>query len=721
MARSPSLRDDPSSRLRLLGELLLVVAIAVLLATLGVALRADEARAGDRLLLVASLSALALTCAGAVVTCCLAPRARVEDERDTAMRGLEVSFAHAPVGLVFHDREGHHLRGNAALAQVGGVPPEHLTGKTVREVAPAYAAEVERCLAKVFDTGQPVREVEVTGPMAAYPGEVRHLSLNYFPVLRAGGEVLCAAGFILDITERKRAEAELRASYARLRRLWGSNILGVLYANGDGEVVDANDAALRMVGYSREELCAGAARFRALTPTEHAPHDAQGLAEARERGACTPYEKVYVRKDGGQVHVLIGYATLDPPGPELIVFVVDQTERAHLLERERFARAEAERASRVKDTFVATASHELRTPLSAVLGWAQMLRRPGTTPAQVERGLGIIERNARQLAELVSDLLDIGRITSGKVRLDIGRVCVGEAVDLAVEGLRGAAEAKGVALEVAPPPAGRVPVLGDTTRLVQVVSNLLSNAIKFTAPGGRVDVAFGQHDGRAWLRVADTGEGITPELLPHLFEQFRQADSPTTRRHGGLGIGLAIVKHIVELHGGAVRAESAGVGQGAAFEVELPLTDVAPTADLPAEPSVAPPSIAGVRVLVVEDDADARDLARRVLEERGAVVSVAASAPEGLAAIERAAPDVLVSDIGLPGMDGYELMRRLRAHSDRSIHALPAAALTAFARPEDREHALEAGFSLHVAKPFEPSRLVAAVARLAATAPAQGG
>lgn len=396
-------------------------------------------------------------------------------------------------------------------------------------------------------------------------------------------------------------------------------------------------------------------------------------------------------------------------------------ERDRLLEAERLARAEAERVSMVKDEFLATLSHELRTPLTAILGWAHVLRARVHDDAMLSEGLEVIERNSRLQTQLIEDLLDMSRIISGKVRLDVQQVDLQDVVKASVASLQVSADAKGIRLQVVLDPfAG--PARGDPARLQQCLWNLISNAIKFTPKGGRVQVSLERVNSHLEVCVADNGQGIKPDFLPHLFERFRQADASTTRRYGGLGLGLSIVKHLVELHGGTVNATSAGEGKGATFRIELPLMVVhGSEGDAREHPrsSVAPasrvdhPSLAGITVLAVDDEPDARNLLKRVLEACGARVLLASSAAEalGLATSER--PDMIVSDIGMPGEDGYDFIRRLRQLSAEEGGRTPAAALTAFARAEDRTRALRAGFQTHVAKPVEPTELTAVVASLA--------
>ncbi|MFT3770036.1 MAG: ATP-binding protein [Minicystis sp.] len=394
------------------------------------------------------------------------------------------------------------------------------------------------------------------------------------------------------------------------------------------------------------------------------------------------------------------------------------TERKLLLESERAARAEAERANRMKDEFLAVVSHELRTPLNAMLGWSSLLRRPGATREQIDKGLGVIERNTRIQVQLISDLLDVSRIISGKLHVDLQPVALSTVIEGAVEAVRGVAALKGVAIDEAIAPLD-APLWVDPARIQQIATNLLSNAIKFTPPGGRVEVSLGRRGDQAELVVRDTGQGILPEFLPHVFDRFRQADASTTRQHGGLGLGLAIVKHLVDLHGGAVRAESEGAGRGASFTVSLPC-EAAPVEDSPLPALVEAPSLRGVRVLVVDDEEDTRVLVARVLEEHDAAVAAAASAGEALDLLRGRAFDVVLSDIGMPGMDGYALVQAIRGGA-AGARDVPAIAMTAFVRAEDRERALSAGYQVHLGKPFEPAALVAAVASLAsAPAPLAG-
>ncbi|HEV7904254.1 MAG TPA: ATP-binding protein [Pyrinomonadaceae bacterium] len=391
-----------------------------------------------------------------------------------------------------------------------------------------------------------------------------------------------------------------------------------------------------------------------------------------------------------------------------------EEERALLLE-------EAETANRTKDEFLATMSHELRTPMTAILGWAQLMRSNTLKESDFAHALEIVERNARAQTKLIDDLLDISRIITGKLRLDVRVVDLAGVVEAVIDSLRPTAEARSIRLQtMLDPQAG--PVSGDTDRLQQVVWNLVSNAIKFTPKGGRVQVMLARVNSHVEVTVSDSGKGISAEFLPHVFDRFRQADGTTTRRQGGLGLGLSIVRQLVELHGGMVSVESAGEGQGATFTVQLPLMvtrrsdagDAArrhPTAGGGDTSFDCPPSLTGLRVLIVDDEPDTRALLRKVLEGCGSEVTTAGSSAEALAAFVESKPDVLISDIGMPEEDGYELIGKLRT-LEAGAGRIPAIALTAYARVEDRVRALNAGFQVHVPKPIEPAELVAVVASL---------
>ena len=402
-----------------------------------------------------------------------------------------------------------------------------------------------------------------------------------------------------------------------------------------------------------------------------------------------------------------------------------EAEREQLLRREQEARAAAEAANRAKDEFLAVLSHELRTPLNAVYGWARMLQAGQIRDEAAERALDAIVRNANAQVQLIDDLLDVSRVVAGKMRLDVRPVDLRAVIDGALDAVRPAAEAKTIRLQsVLDPRAG--PITGDPDRLQQVIWNLLMNAVKFTPKGGRIQIHLQRVNSHVEIVVSDTGQGIAPDVLPFVFDRFRQADSSSTRGHGGLGLGLALVKHLVELHGGRVAAQSPGEGEGATFIVKLPLT----IAEMPAgfKPRLHPTAatiealpqglrLDGLRVLVVDDDSDALDLASSVLTGAGAAVRTCLSAPEGLAVLQQWRPDVLVSDIEMPGEDGYSLIRKVRALDSDHGGNTPAVALTAYGRTQDRILSLTAGYSMHVPKPVDPGELTTIIASVAARPP----
>lgn len=390
--------------------------------------------------------------------------------------------------------------------------------------------------------------------------------------------------------------------------------------------------------------------------------------------------------------------------------------RGQLLLRAERARTEAEAANRIKDEFLATLSHELRTPLTSLLGWASVLRGPVSDPLLLEQGLQAIERNARIQAQLIDDLLDVSRIVSGKLHLNVRPIDISSVIQAAINVVRPAAEAKGIHLEYHPQP-GIGTVSGDSARMQQIVWNLLSNAVKFTPERGQIEVRLEREGSHAKVTVSDTGQGISPEFLPRVFDRFRQADSSTTRSYGGLGLGLAIVRHLVELHGGTVSAQSEGIGKGATFSATFPLMAER------AEPLTLGHSgesfrhdfqaLNGLRVLLVDDEAEARQIISTVIARTGAEVKACESASEALEMLVQWRPDVLMSDIAMPDEDGYSLILKVRSLPREQGGETPAAAFTAYARDEDRKRALDAGYQMHIAKPISSGQLVEMIARLA--------
>jgi PAS domain S-box-containing protein len=527
----------------------------------------------------------------------------------------------------------------------------------------------------------------------------------------------------------RRLQAPSGDAQAYLAAIVDSSDDAIMSKNLDGVIQSMNGAAERLFGYTAPELIGK--NIRLLIPLERQSEEDLILARIRRRERIDHFETERVTKDGRRVSISLTVSpVLDESGAIIGVSKIARditerqtalAERDRLLEAERAARSEAERASRVKDDFVAMVSHELRTPLNAILSWTQLMMRGRQDPAILERGLQVVARNTRIQAQLISDLLDISRIVAGKLQLEIQNVDVESIVRDAVETLRQDADAKGI--EVATSLEATGAISGDPGRIQQIVWNLLSNAIKFTPQHGHVRVTLSGTGTHVRLTVADDGAGIRPEYLAHIFERFHQADRSITRRYGGLGLGLAIVKHLVEVHGGSVEAKSAGEGLGATFTVLFPSSGF----ELDSEGAHAPRAgrdlwegvtLAAMRVLVVEDEPDTRDFLKRLLEGHGAQVIAAASVKEALMLLQSDAPDLLISDIGLPDVDGYELVHQIRASSAVS-RGIPAIALTAYARAEDRMRAMRAGYQVHIAKPVEPAELLAAVASFAGLVEAQ--
>jgi PAS domain S-box-containing protein len=530
-----------------------------------------------------------------------------------------------------------------------------------------------------------------------------------------------------EIAERKRAETVLRESEERYRAVIQQASEGIFLFDADtGLVIEANPALVRLLGYSAEAMSR-------MTIYDIVADD-RGIVQRNIQNVVANRlhilgERQYRRADGSIIDVEVS-ANHIHLGKDVVCAVVrDITERKQVehqrleLAREQAARAEAEAANRSKDEFLATVSHELRTPLNAILGWSRMLRTSALDEATHARALEVIERNAKAQSQLIEDLLDVSRIITGKLRLAVGPVNLATVIENAIESMRPAVEAKNITLQVALETKVGL-VSGDGERLQQVVWNLLSNAVKFTPKGGRILTRLRRVNSHVEITVSDTGKGIAPEFLPFVFDRFRQADSSLTRAFGGLGLGLAIVRHLVELHGGTVQAESFGEEQGATFTIRLPMLAMHDTsagvslnafqqaADRPLAFGQAA-SLAGLTVLVLDDEPDARLLMTTILREQKAEVTAVASVEEAFAALPWIKPDIIVSDIGMPREDGYSFIRRLRAlEAEQGERWTPAIALTAHAREGDRLRTLAAGFQSHVAKPADPLELITVILSL---------
>ncbi len=542
------------------------------------------------------------------------------------------------------------------------------------------------------------------------------------------GRPMFLQGVAFDITESKRTHTQelqeaIRSTEQRHRDLVEQLDAIFWEAEPDtGRITFVSGGAETILGFPRERWMSEPDFWMSRVHRDDRALVAQAWMQAAAAGGQHSFEFRALTAEEREVWLHARIRSPRPAAGEQYLFGVmldvterkrGEEERARLYAAAEEARAAAESANRAKDEFLATMSHELRTPLNALIGYAQLLREDQLPPTLIDHALESIERTAKLQSKLVDDLLDVSRIITGKLHLEVGWVDLAAVVDGAIETVRLAATSKRITLASAVDRSGLV-VSGDATRLQQVVWNLLSNALKFTPEGGQVEIRLERVGSYARIVVKDTGQGISPDFLPHVFERFRQADGSTTRRSGGLGLGLAIVRHLIEMHGGTVSAESAGPGQGATFIARLPLS-VAADAVSDASPEHRAGSarrpLEQVRVLVVDDDADGREVLRAILSQEGAEVTTVSSASEAVDALQRVQPHVLISDIGMPDEDGYQLLRRIRA-SGWHERRLPAVALTAYAGEDHRRRALDAGYQEHVPKPLDFRRIVALVAHL---------
>jgi PAS domain S-box-containing protein len=605
----------------------------------------------------------------------------------------------------------------------------HPLPEIFRIINEATRTEVESPVTKVLQFGQVVGLTNHT-LLIARDGREIPIDDSAAPIKDPEGNIIGVVLVFRDITERKQAHAELIESEERLHRAIAESPFPTIIHDEDDRILIVSRGWTHFSGYTQEDI-------PTITQwTERAYGKKQAymkdyidrLLEINETVANGEWP---VRAKDGRERIWEFFTT--PLGKSasgrrlLLSIAIDVTARKQGEEEREGLLLEANEANRLRDEFLATASHELRTPLTAVVGWSRLLRTGKLDPENRERALEAIERNANQQTKLIEDLLDISRIITGKLAIQSAPIEMAPVINDSVNTVRPAADAKNVTIQTRiDSQAG--PVLGDANRLQQVVWNLLSNAVKFTPQGGQVVVALRSIDSHIEITVRDTGDGIGPEFLPYVFDRFRQADGKTTRQHGGLGLGLAIVRHLVELHGGTVKAQSEGEGRGSIFSFQLPLLGigssprgesssaaVAPQDDTTSEKLSleCPPKLDGVRVLIVDDDHDTRQMLNAVLSQCEAEVITAASASEALREIELQKPDVLVSDLGMPGRDGYELIKKVREmESERAAKATPALALTAYAKAEDRVRALASGYQVHLSKPVEPAEFVLVVANL---------
>jgi PAS domain S-box-containing protein len=625
---------------------------------------------------------------------------------------------------------------NHGAERIFGYTADEMIGTSIMRLIPPDRQDEEQEILARIRRGERIEHFETM--RLAKDGSKLNVSIAVSPIKDPAGRVVGASKVARDITERKNAEererhllAEAATANSKFRAFFEQGPLFAGIMALDGRVIEINRLSLEACGYTKDQVV-GKPFWDCpwWRPSEALMQKVKIAVGQAAEGQKFDAEMPYFVADGSQrmVRLVVLPITdetgrvvfLAPTGSDITDLKRAESQRDDLLQAERAARTAAERASLLKDEFLATLSHELRSPLNGILGWSQIMLKDKSNAEIIAQGLAVIERSARAQAEIIEDLLDMSRIISGKVRLDVQRVDLSSVARAAVETARPTAEAKGVRLQTDIDPQNGLWVSGDVNRLQQVLWNLLSNAVKFTPKGGRVQVLLERVNSHLELSVIDTGEGIRPEFLPYVFDRFRQADASTTRRHGGLGLGLSIVRQLVELHGGSVAVKSDGPGQGSTFTVSLPLTVIHgfPKAEVERRPPRTAPAsatsleveIKGVRVLVVDDEKDARDLLKRILEDFRAVVTAVKSADDAIEVLRGGRFDVLVSDIGMPGEDGYSLIKRVRSLSADCGGHIPAIALTAYARAEDRIKAVAAGFQMHIVKPVEARELITMIA-----------
>ncbi|HXC69812.1 MAG TPA: PAS domain S-box protein [Pyrinomonadaceae bacterium] len=630
-------------------------------------------------------------------------------------------------GIFAFGRDCRLIFWNRAMRRITGLDQEEVIGRRVVDVFPFMRdSGNEPCVTTVLEGRETISENHPYGP-----SETGVFESHYFPLRGENNEITGGIAVITDITARKHAEEATHAAYKQLEFHVESSPLAVVEWDSDFRVSRWSASAERLFGWKADDVIGKHVNEWQFVFTDDV--DAVALVTNRQRegvevqgvqrnrnytrdGAilfCEWYNSV-LRDDRGKL-VSVLSLVLDVTAKQSA-----EEERAAALVRERDARRHAEEADRLKDEFLATLSHELRTPLTSILGWASMIRNGEVEGANASRAIETIERNARSQARLIDDLLDVSRIITGNLRLDLHPLDLAPIVDAALDALRPTADVKGIQLQTHFEPEECL-VKGDSNRLRQVIWNLLSNSIKFTQRGGSVNINLTCVESTARLRVSDTGEGISAEFLPYVFDRFRQAEGSISRRQGGLGLGLAVVRHLVELHGGTISAESNGLGQGSVFIVDLPLAqerrDPARAEERRRElerrrSRSGVVRLDGLHVLLVEDDDDSRKLLGTMLKRYGARVTSTKSAKEALTVFEGDLPDVLVSDIGMPDEDGYELIRKLRSAPPEKGGLTPAIALTGYASRKDRERALAAGYHQHIAKPIEQADMIDAIAAL---------
>jgi PAS domain S-box-containing protein/excisionase family DNA binding protein len=648
-------------------------------------------------------------------------RKRAEQALHETNQALEALIQASPVAIINLDPQGIVKLWNPAAERIYGWSEREVIDQPLPTVPSDreqdYRRDHENASRGFIFNGLETRRRRKDGALI-------DVSISTAPLRNARGEVTSVVALVTDITERKRAEEALRESEDRFRTVAETASDAIIMIDEASTIIFINPAAENIFGYTVEEM-----RGQELTMMmpEYLRHIHRQSLDRYVRTdekhiSWQAVELPGLHKSGQEIPLELSFGEFIREGRHFFTGIArDISERKQLEQALRLRAEELAEANRIKDEFLATLSHELRTPLTSILGWAHLLEAGNLNEETSTRALEAIQRNAKAQAQLIEDLLDVSRVITGKLRLEVRPITLASVIEAAVDAVRPAAEAKGVELTMRLDHS--VIVSADPDRLQQVIWNLLSNSIKFTGAKGRIEIEFERApEAHAQIVIRDTGIGISPDFLPHVFDRFRQADSTSTRHYGGLGLGLALVRHLVEMHGGTVEAASPGEGMGATFVVMLPVIAPAPTArrapvlHLTDDPSVENyygRELKDLCVLIVDDEEDARDLLKTVLVQCGAEVRAAASAVEALAVIERERPDVIVCDIGMPGEDGYALIGRVRALPPERGGKTPAVALTAYAREEDRARALAAGFQVHLSKPIQPSKLLAVLASVA--------
>ncbi|WP_413173499.1 PAS domain S-box protein [Anabaena azotica] len=657
----------------------------------------------------------------------ISERKQAEQSLSKQEKQLRLITNSLPVQISYVDAQQRYLFNNQKYEEWFGISTSAMLGKHVQEILG------ESVYQKIY----PYLEAVLSGQQVNYEtkllhqdGTIHDTNVTYVPQFNQQGKVEGFVALVRDITEQKQSQAAIKQSEERFRKL--TEKVRVIPWEADsktGNFTYVGPQSEDILGYPLTDW------YTTNFWVKHIhPEDQQWVVDyclhASQSQENYEFEYRMLSADGRVVWLydIVNVVWVENNPQQMHGFMIDITERKQaeqereqLLKREQIARAEAEVANRIKDEFLATLSHELRTPLNAILGWSQLLKSRKFDEITTARALDTIDRNSRALAQLIEDVLDVSRIICGKLRLNLHSVELAPVVSAAIDTVRPAADAKEITIESQFDSEVGV-VIADANRLQQIVWNLLSNAVKFTPKRGKVKVGLKRINSRVQIQVSDTGGGIHSDFLPHVFERFRQADSSTTRSHGGLGLGLAIVRHLVELHGGTVSATSPGLGQGATFIVNLPMKALTVKYSTSEQQQLLVNDdfvqqqlsiLQGLRVLVVDDEADARNLLTTILGQYGAQAMAVTSATEAITALSQFHPDILISDIGMPEEDGYTLIHKIRNLPSHQGGKIPAVAVTAYARAEDRTQALLAGFQLHIPKPVNPAELAAVVANLA--------